>query len=79
MNSVFLKGYGEVSIRMLDEKLMYEEEIPPGVCRHIIKTLRESAENKIFMEKMLKVLYELPFNNKCNTADHHFETIIKLR
>ena len=66
-------------LRMFDEKLMYEEEIPPGVCRSIIKTLRENIDDKVVVKKVLNILYELPFNNKCNMTDHNFEITTKLR
>ena len=53
-----------VTVEIIEEKPIFEEEIKPGVSRHIVKALRES-KGKEEAEKMLRALKELPFNNKC--------------
>ena len=58
-----------VPLETIEEELIYEKEITPGVCRHIIKALEESTEDKAVVKKMLNVLCELPFNNKCKTTN----------
>ena len=63
-----MKDKGRMSIvplELIEEKLVYEKEIPPGVCRHIVKVLKENNEDKAVVEKMLNVFHALPFNNKC--------------
>ena len=58
-------NFSIVPLKLIDEGLIYEKEIPPGVCRHIVKTLKENTVNKVDAKKMLNILCELPFNNKC--------------
>lgn len=53
-----------VPVKIVGEKLIIEDKIRPGVSRHIIKTLKE-LKSKENAEKMLRILKELPFNNKC--------------
>ena len=57
-----------VPLELIEEELIYEKEIPPGVCRHIVKTLKENTANKVNVKKVLNILCELPFNNKCKTT-----------
>ena len=66
------KDKGRVSVVPLDlieEELVYEKEIEPGVCRHIVKLLKESTGDKEVVKKMLNVLHALSFNNKCKTTN----------
>ena len=70
MNSGIMKGKGEnkisvVPAELLEEELVYEKEIPPGVCRHIVKTLQENSKDILLAKKMLNVLCTLNFDNKC--------------
>ena len=54
-----------VSLGWIEEELIYEKEIEPGVCRHIVKLLKESTGDKEVVKKMLRILCELPFSNEC--------------
>ena len=68
MDSGVKKDGGEFSVvplKMCDEGLVYEKEIPPGVLLHIVKALKESTEDKTLVKKELDILLALPFNNKC--------------
>ena len=59
-----------VPVKIIEEKPIFEDEIKPGVSRHIVKALRES-KGKEEAEKMLRILKELPFNNKCTFLLSH--------
>ena len=68
MNSGVKKDGGEFSVvplKMCDEGLVYEKEIPPGVLLHVVKALKERIEDKALVKKELDILLALPFNNKC--------------
>ena len=54
-----------VPLELIEEELVYEKEIEPGTCRHIVKALKESIDDKTVVEKNLSILHKLPFNNKC--------------
>ena len=54
-----------VPLELVEIEFIYEKEIPPGVCKHIIKTLKESIEDEVVVGKTLRVFHELPFSNKC--------------
>ena len=51
-------------LELLEEELVYDKEIPPGVFRHAIKLLRENVDNKLFSKKMLSIICSHSFN-KC--------------
>ena len=59
-----------VPVEVVEGRLIFEDEIKPGVSRHIVKALRES-KGKEEAEKMLRALKELPFNNKCTFLLSH--------
>ena len=62
------KGRGEISVvpaELLEEELIYEKEVPPGICRHIVKALQESSKDEALVKKMLNTLHALPFDNEC--------------
>ena len=68
MNSGVKKDGGKFSVvplKVCDERVMYEKEIPPGVLLHVVKALKESTEDKTLVKKELDILLALPFNNKC--------------
>ena len=51
-------------LELLDEELIYEKEVPPGMLRHIIKELEENSENTTNTKKLLEIILGIPFNNK---------------
>ena len=68
MDSGVKKDDGEFSVvplKMCDEGLVYEKEIPPGVLLHVVKVLKERTEDKTLVKNELDILLALPFNNKC--------------
>ena len=68
INEGVRKDKGKISIvllEMIEEEPVYEKEILPGVCRHIVKELKESTKCKEVVENMLNVFHALPFSNKC--------------
>ena len=70
MNSGISKGEKEdmvsvVPAKFHKEKFIYKKEVPPGICRHVVKTLKESSKDKTLVKKMLAILHALPFDNKC--------------
>ena len=68
LNPGVRKENGKVSIvplELLDEELIYEKEVPPGVCRHIIKGLEYSSGDTTNTKKLFEVILSIPFNNKC--------------
>ena len=72
INEGVRKDRGRISIvplELIEEELIYEKEIQPGVCRYIIKALKENIEDKEVVKKMLNVLHALPFNNKCKLSN----------
>ena len=54
-----------VPLKMLDQGLIYEKEIPPGVSRHIIKELKLNLGSEETRVRLLTNLLSLPFNSKC--------------
>ena len=68
LNSGVRKDDGYISIvplELIESGLIYEGDIPPGVCRHLVKSLKENLESEPTVKKFLKVLCGLPFNAKC--------------
>ena len=68
LNSGVRKDDGYISIVPLEpveSGLIYEEGIPPGVCRHLVRSLKEKVEDGLTVKKLLRVLCDLPFDNKC--------------
>ena len=58
--------------KMEEDRLTYEKDIRPGACHYIVSALRENMDNISFVEKMLSLLHDLPFNNKCNNHVHSY-------
>ena len=54
-----------VPLKMLDQGLVYEKEIPPGVSRHIIKELKLDQGSAATRVGLLTNLLGLPFNSEC--------------
>ena len=70
MNSGISKGKKEnmvsvVPAKFHKEKIIYKKEVPPGICRHIVKALQESSKDEALVKKMLAILYALSFDNEC--------------
>ena len=57
-------GISVVLLKMVEEMLVYENEIKPGMFQHIVPTLEEN-------QKHLKILSKVTFDNRdCNTYTH---------
>lgn len=70
VNEGIVKDKGRMSIvplELIEEELINEKEIPLGVCRHIVRALKENIEDKLVAKKMLNILHAHPFNNKCKS------------
>lgn len=54
-----------VPIRMVDEKLIYEEEGVPNVSLHAAKAINEGIDDPELVKKMIGILSLNPFDTKC--------------
>ena len=76
LNSGVRKEDGNISIvplELVESELIYEEDIPPGVCRHLVRSLKENVEYGPIVKMLLKVLCDLPFDNKCKNIKNEWK------
>ena len=54
-----------IPLKMIDSRLAYEKEIPPGFLCHIIEVLKDKDCTTEKARSMLKALNDCPFDTRC--------------
>ena len=67
----FRKDGGKTSVMqltMLEEKPIYEKEIPPGTIKHVIRAIKKNSKDKCNVKRMLGIIYRnLNNTSACKT------------